>query len=275
MNTKKILVTSIILNILQVIFIVITIALIRNDYHHYISTIIVLGIALSIANISIIVISYIYLQKNQYKSLLQSMKDLEELNLTLRAQRHDYLNQMQVVYGLLDMDEYQDAKEYMNSIFKEITKVSKALKTSEPAINALLQAKLQAAEKEGIDLYLDIMTDLKGLKIEPWELCKVLANIIDNAITALANQKEGQDKEIYIRMEQIEESYRFEIANNGPKITEGQQKLVFNQGYTTKKEAEGHGMGLYIVSNIIKEANGTIEIQSDERKTLFTIILPR
>lgn len=275
MNTKKILVTSIILNILQVIFIVITIALIRNDYHHYISTIIVLGIALSIANISIIVISYIYLQKNQYKSLLQSMKDLEELNLTLRAQRHDYLNQMQVVYGLLDMDEYQDAKEYMNSIFKEITKVSKALKTSEPAINALLQAKLQAAEKEGIDLYLDIMTDLKGLKIEPWELCKVLANIIDNAITALANQKEGQDREIYIRMEQIEESYRFEIANNGPKITEGQQKLVFNQGYTTKKEAEGHGMGLYIVSNIIKEANGTIEIQSDERKTLFTIILPR
>ncbi|MBP3888508.1 MAG: Spo0B domain-containing protein [Cellulosilyticum sp.] len=275
MNTKKILVTSIILNILQVIFIVIAIALVRNDYHHCISTIIVLGIALSIANISITVISYIYLQKNQYKSLLQSMKDLEELNLTLRTQRHDYLNQMQVVYGLLDMDEYQDAKEYMNSIFKEITKVSKALKTSEPAINALLQAKLQAAEKEGIDLYLDIMTDLKGLKIEPWELCKVLANIIDNAITALANQKEGQDREIHIRMEQTEESYRFEIANNGPKITEGQQKLVFNQGYTTKKEAEGHGMGLYIVSNIIKEANGTLEIQSDERKTLFTIILPK
>ncbi len=273
MNTKKILITSIVLNILQVIFIVIAILLVSNDYHNYISTIIVGGTILCLANISITVISYIDLQKNRYKSLLQSMKDLEELNLTLRAQRHDYLNQMQVVYGLLDMDEYQDAKEYMNSVFKEITKVSKALKTSEPAINALLQAKLQVAEREGIDLYLDIRTDLKGLRIEPWELCKVLANIIDNAITALKEQ-EGE-KEICIRMEQTEAVYRFEVMNNGPQISESQQKLIFNQGYTTKRETEGHGMGLYIVANIIKEADGTLEVLSTKGQTVFTIILPR
>lgn len=271
MNTKKILIASIILNILQVIFIIIAIALVNHNYHDYISTVIGAVIVLSLTNMSITVMSYIYLQKNHYKNLLQSMKDLEQLNLTLREQRHDYLNQMQVVYGLLDMDEYVDAKEYMKSIFKEITKVSKALKTGQPAVNALLQAKLQVAERKEIDLYLDIRTDLKGLKIEPWELCKVLANIIDNAMTALENQEE---KEIHICMEETPDEYRFEIANNGPHIPEDQQKLIFNQGYTNKKE-EGHGMGLYIVSNIVKEADGTVEINSDEGQTLFTVRLPR
>lgn len=96
---------------------------------------------------------------------------------------------MQVVHGLLELEEYEEAKVYMNSVFKEIMKVSKALKTAQPAVNALLQAKLQIAEERGIDMYLEIKSDLKALQIEPWELCKVLANIIDNAMTALVSER--------------------------------------------------------------------------------------
>ena len=272
MNTKKILVTSIVVNILQVLFIIVTIGLAKEEYHTYIGSILIGVGCLSITNITMTIVSYIDLQKNKYKGLLASMKDLEELNLTLRAQRHDYLNQIQVVYGLLDMEEYEEAKRYMNSVFKEITKVSRALKTAQPAVNALLQAKLQMAEKQEIDMYLDIRSDLKGLIIEPWELCKVLANIIDNAITALKQQT--KEREIHVKIEQTETSYRFEISNNGPKIPEKEHKLIFNQGYTTKEEI-GHGMGLYIVKNIIKEANGTLDMESNEMHTCFTIQLPR
>ena len=272
MNAKKILWTSIVLNILQVIFVVVMIVLVDKARSNYAMPMIGGIILVSVANVLVTAISYIYLQKKQYKHLLTSMKELEELNLTLRAQRHDYLNQIQVVYGLLDMDEYEDAKTYMHSVFKEITKVSRALKTAQPAINALLQAKLQVAERQGIDLYLDVRTDLKALQIEPWELCKALANIIDNAMTALKDQEE--DKEVHIHIEQTEKAYIFKISNNGPQIPLNQRKVIFNQGYTTKKES-GHGMGLYIVKSIINEANGTLELESDEIQTCFTIYLPR
>jgi len=271
MNTRKILVTSIILNIAQILLIIVTIGLARYDVDYGRGIIFGL-VCLSIANMIITAVSYIRLQKTQYQNLVSSMKDLEQLNLTLRAQRHDYLNQMQVVYGLLDMEEFEEAKDYMDSVFKEITKVSRALKTAEPAINALLQAKLQMAEKESIDLYLDIRTDLKNLMIEPWELCKVLANIIDNAITVL--KKQDGEKKIHITIKQNQSSYSFIITNNGPKIEEAELRLIFNQGYTTKKET-GHGMGLYIVQNIIKEANGILELVSDEKQTCFTVNLPK
>ena len=70
------------------------------------------------------------------------MKNLENLNLKLRAQRHDYMNHLQVIYGLLELGEYEDAREYMEPVFKDITRVTRAMKTSQPAVNALLQAKI-------------------------------------------------------------------------------------------------------------------------------------
>ena len=71
---------------------------------------------------------------------------------------------------------------------------------SQPAVNALLQAKLEAAERLGIDLYLEVATQLAELPMEPWELCKVLANLIDNAMTAV----EHLDGEKSIRLEMRE-----------------------------------------------------------------------
>jgi len=209
---------------------------------------------------------------NQYYNvgIEETIKNLEELNTTLRTQRHDYINHMQIVYGLLELDEYQDAKEYLEPVFVDIMKVSKALKTSKPALNALLQAKMETARKDNIDMFLAVTSDLRNIKIEQWELCKVLANLIDNAITAV-NQNE-KDRTIHIEIGEDMHNYRFCIQNNGPVIPESQQELIFKKGYSTKKE-EGHGLGLMIINQILDNNNGTIELQSSEGKTSFTVLI--
>ena len=63
-------------------------------------------------------------------------------------------------------------------------KTGKALKTSKPAINALLKAKMGEAEGKSIDVYVEVKSDLKELHVADWEVCKVLSNLIDNAMTA-------------------------------------------------------------------------------------------
>lgn len=209
--------------------------------------------------------------KYQEQSYRESMQNLEELNLKLRSQRHDYLNHIQVIYGLMELGEYEDAKKYMEPVFKDICKVTRALKTSQPAVNALLQAKMESAEKKGIDMYVEVSTPLKEMKLEPWELCKILANLIDNADTALA-EKEGE-KKITVEILQEKENYLFRVRNNGPQIPEPLQEMIFRQGFTTKKE-EGHGMGLAIVADIVKEAKGTVTLHSDEKETCFEVRLP-
>lgn len=211
---------------------------------------------------------------SRYKNInmIESLQNLESLNTTLRAQRHDYLNHFQVIYGLMELGDYEEAKSYLDPVFKDIMKVSKALKTSQPAVNALLQAKMKVAEQKEIDFFLEVRSDLKNISIEPWNLCKVLANIIDNSITALSELE--KDRNLYLEIGEDVKSYTFCIYNNGPVIPEGQLADIFKQGFTTKKE-QGHGMGLYIVDKIMKESGGTVSVSSDAAKTSFEIVLPK
>lgn len=235
-----------------------------------ISLYVVVGLAL--INSLVTIVSVVYGNRLRNNNLIEAMKNLEELNTTLRVQRHDYLNHLQVVYGLIELEEYEEAKKYMEPVFNDIIKVSRALKTTKPAINALLQAKLEAADKNKVHMTLNVKTDLKHLKIEPWELCKVLANIIDNGITALLLK--SNERHLIVDIKEEGECYLFMISNNGPIIASNQLEQIFKPGYTTKEGAD-HGMGLYIVEKIIESSGGTINVTSSEEKTSFYIQLPK
>lgn len=202
----------------------------------------------------------------------ETIHNLEELNTKLKTQRHDYLNHMQIVYGLLELDEYEDAKEYMQPVYQDILKVSKALKTSMPALNALLRAKMETANQNNIDFYLEVGSDLSKIKIEQWELCKVVANIIDNAVSAVL-LNEGK-RCIYVTISEDIQYYKFSIQNNGPEIPESMHQLIFKKGYTTKQE-DGHGFGLMIIKQILENNHGEITLESDKEKTIFNVLIKK
>lgn len=272
MSIKKLVGTLLTLNILQfLIGLIIWIGMgssLLGQVNHYIF----LTMGMMLFNSFITILGLYFAGKYKNVNMVESIHDLEELNTTLRAQRHDYLNHIQVVYGLLELNEYEEAKKYLNPVFKDIMKVSKALKTAQPAVNALLQSKMQAAQQNNIDLYLEVRSDLKHITMEPWNLCKILANIIDNAITALSVVE--KNKSIHIEIGETPDRYNFVIYNNGPQIPDGILGDIFKQGVTTKQE-KGHGMGLYIVDKIVREEGGTVQVMSNSNRTGFTVTLPK
>lgn len=208
--------------------------------------------------------------RGRYDSLVESCGQMQKLNSELRSQRHDYLNHMQVVYGMVELEEYGELHDYLEPIYRDMMKVGKAIRTSVPAINALLMAKMGEAEAAGIDFYVEVKSDLGHLRMEPWELCKVLSNLIDNAITALSAQE--TDRKIMMEINEDREYYLFSVSDNGPPIPKDRQAAVFKPGFTTKQEP-GHGMGLFIVSNVLRRNGGSILLKSDESETVFTVRL--
>lgn len=225
--------------------------------------------AVGILLICILAILGMYMKlKNSYDTLFESFRNLEELNSTLRVQRHDYLNHLQVVYGMTELQEYDELKKYLEPVYKDMMKTGKALKTSKPALNALLKAKSGEAESEHIDMYVEVKSDLKELNVPDWELCRILSNIIENGMTALKELPE--DRKLSLDITESREEYIFSIANNGPQIEKDIQNEIFRRGFTTKKE-KGHGMGLYIVSSTLKAYGGSIQVHSDEEETVFEI----
>lgn len=195
---------------------------------------------------------------------------LSKLNLTLRAQRHDFMNHLQVVFGLIELEEYAEAKDYIETVYGDIQKVGRALKTAIPAVNALLAAKLNDCTERGIRTELDMRSAWQGNPVSDWEMCRVLGNLIDNAMEAL---KGVGDPCISIHTGEDLHAFTFTIANNGPRIAPENLLKIFQQGFTTK--SAGHGMGLSIVRDILEDHGGEIRVESDETSTRFTGIVPK
>ena len=231
---------------------------------------VMMGIIL-LCSLAVIIMATI-LDRFFVRNMEESLENLSELNHRLRQQRHEYLNEMQVVYGLLELGEAEEAYRFLKPVYQDIAKTGRSLKTSLPAVNALLQNKAGRAEEMGIQFYLEVSSSLSGIPVEAWSLCKGLGNLIDNAMTAV-EPMEGE-KTVHVILSENPKEYELCVWNNGPVIEEGLREKIFRNGYTSKKE-EGHGFGLGIVSGIVKEAKGKILVDSVPGKTSFTVLLPR
>ncbi|MBR4039457.1 MAG: Spo0B domain-containing protein [Clostridia bacterium] len=209
------------------------------------------------------------------RELEQAYGQLEDLNREMRAQRHDFLNHLQVVYSLIEMNEPGEAMAYMDRIYGDMQRVSRMLRTACPAVNALIQAKLAEADERGAQLKLSIAAKWDDELMPAWEICRVLSNLIDNALDAAcsAEHPEGEKPTVELVLGEDLRSWFFSVRNNGPAISEKARARMFEPGFTTK--ATGQGMGLYIVSQTVVSLGGQIAVESREGDTVFSGFVPR
>lgn len=211
---------------------------------------------------------------NQLDDMDDTIDAMSQFNNTLRAQRHDFLNHLQVVYSLIEMEEYGEANDYIEQVYGKITAVSRVMKTANPAVNALLQVKVAACEKAGVPVEVSITSKWEALEatMPDWEMCKVLSNLIDNAIDAMENVPQA-GRRLSIALGENVKQYTFRVENTGEMIPEDIRERIFIPGFTTK--GDGHGMGLHIVRRTLKEREGDITVQSDVQKTVFAGYVPK
>ena len=268
------------LNFMQiaVIFGICLLGFLREDITlgqaEYIYLLLIGGISVAGSVLTICLAAPIAKLERKMEMLGESLDGINALNNDLRAQRHDFLNHLQVVYSLIELKDYSSAHQYIETVYTDIQKVSRILKTAHPAVNAILQAKADMCEKRGIAVTLDITTALGDLRIPSWEFCRVLGNIIDNAIYALEKSQPRAERRVSISLREDLHHHYFEIANNGPAIPETQLKHIFEPGFTTKK-LDGQGMGLSICREIMSESHGTLTVNSTAERTAFIGVIPR
>lgn len=106
-------------------------------------------------------------------------------------------------------------------------------------------------------------------------LLSVFRNLFTNAVEA------NSDGNILLRFAQrVEnETYVFEITDNGPGILKENIDQIFNPGFSTKINFQtgeiSRGLGLNLVEDIVKnQFQGTIRVESRPGKTTFVITIP-
>ena len=209
------------------------------------------------------------------QELEEAYVQLEDLNREMRAQRHDFMNHIQVVYSLIEMNEPGEAMAYMDKIYGDMQRVSRMMRTACPAVNALIQAKVVEASQRGAELKLSIAAKWDDPLMPAWEICRVLANLIDNALDAAtgAELPAGEKTTVELVLGEDLRSWFFSVRNNGPAIPEKARVKIFEPGFTTKKT--GQGMGLFIVNQTVTEMGGRITVESHDGDTVFSGFVPR
>lgn len=99
-----------------------------------------------------------------------------------------------------------------------------------------------------------------------------LMNLIFNAMESMPG---GGAITIQGKMEKTPDKIRLSITDTGQGIAQEDLTRIFEPFYSTKHAGKGVGLGLSMVYGIIREHNGTIEVDSHPgRGTTFTMTLP-
>ena len=277
-NIRKAVTYVIVINALQVLAVVaLAVYILYDGVNHTLNG--PLGAAVVLMLAAVVSAGAVMDIKEAYKAGKMSVKlsglnetvtQMSDLNIALRAQRHDFLNHLQVVYSLIEMREFEEANKYIEQVYGDIQSVSQALKTACAPVNALLRAKMAEAEQRGIRVELSVHAVWDSLPIASWEMCRMLSNLIDNAMDAMS---ETRNPTLLITLCEDVKSVSFEVKNNGPMIPEKLCSSIFEAGFSGK--GEGRGMGLYIARETMRSCQGDLTVESTPDFTAFRGCVPK
>jgi signal transduction histidine kinase len=127
--------------------------------------------------------------------------------------------------------------------------------------------------KHGFEVKREFAGNLPKIPANGSELNQIWTNLIDNAISAMNSQNNGQ-KVLTVRTVQEPGDVLVEFIDNGPGIPAEIRGRIFEPFFTTKPVGEGTGLGLDIVHRIIHGHQGSINVDSRPGRTSFQVRLP-
>jgi PAS domain S-box-containing protein len=211
---------------------------------------------------------------HQWKQPLSSIAATNE-SIFLKAQLGT-LNQDTLTASSRKIKEY--VKYLSNTIddFRGFYKEDKKLKlvAVQKVITNTLKIVDNTITSNNISLILSYQTPCI-LRVYENELQQALLCFISNSIDVL-KEKDSDKLEIIIStyLNQQNKELFISIEDNGGGIPDSIIDKIFDPYFSTKKEKNGTGLGLYMAKTILDRINGKIEVKNTKEGAIFTIILP-
>lgn len=213
--------------------------------------------------------------KTELKNLINTISEVRAYSEGLRAQTHEYTNKLYLISGLLQLERYKDAFDFIQkeSITYQHRNQILFNQIHDANVQAILLGKLGKASEKKITLEIDPDSHVDPLpsNIEVTDIITIIGNLIDNAFDAVTNQ---QSKKVLFSITGFGNDIIIEVTDNGKGLSEEQIDTIFTLGYSSK--GENRGYGLFNVKRIVESLRGTIEVHNDKSGgAIFTVYLPK
>lgn len=197
---------------------------------------------------------YLDAQKNHYERMKQIETDTRKF-------RHDIVNHINILQGLIMDRKYELAEEYLGEINVNMNKIQPIIRTGSDIVDAIVHEKYEKARENQIHFELTGVFPDK-LLISNYDICTILANALDNAIEAC--QKVEGNRYIRIEIRSHQAMLHMIICNS----MQGVVSLA-----TTKRNKQYHGYGLNNLKECVERNQGQVEIRHADREFVLDIIV--
>ncbi|MDU2063600.1 MAG: DcuS/MalK family sensor histidine kinase [Sporomusaceae bacterium] len=207
----------------------------------------------------------------EMKELADELTGIRTYTEALRAQAHEFMNKLHVVWGLVKLECYSEATDYIRSIVSHAETEAEFVisRIKNPAVAGLLIAKFSTMREAGTSLCIDPESTLaEKTCLVNAELITILGNLLDNAIEAVRFQDK---REVHLFLQGDETELMLEICDSGQGIEADVSQQIFDWGFSTK--GGQRGVGLFLVDEIVKKYNGVLEFANTDFGCVFTVHL--
>ncbi|MBW6411751.1 ATP-binding protein [Clostridium weizhouense] len=215
------------------------------------------------------------IDKNNISKIAKEITGVDQVVKNLRANVHEFKNNLYVILGLLQLKKYNDAEEYILKIRQiQNSNSHKFSSIDDYYVRALLLSRELVSKERKIEF---ILTEESFLFenhkiIDSLDLITIIGNLIENAFEA-CSQIHKNDMFVKISLYEDEEVIEIQVEDNGIEINEKIKENIFEEGISSK--GDQRGTGLYLVKNRVELYNGRIEIDEFRNSKVFVITISK
>ena len=176
--------------------------------------------------------------KTEVTRMAEELTGIKKMAWSLRAQNHEFMNKLHTISGLIQLEEYNEALQFISDAAKTRNNISEILTKNikDVALSALLLSKYNKAEEFRVKLKID--EDSRLMKLTEYmtseEMVSLVGNLIENSLDEVKNDGTG---EIYIKIIEKEDVLYIKVKDNGPGIPKQYWDKIYEQGFYNKRRS--------------------------------------
>lgn len=192
---------------------------------------------------------------------LNYFSELKENETELRKIKHDISGCLETMKEIIYTEkDTEKAQHFFDELSMTLGNITTGFYCKNSLINAIIISKSKICDKQGIRLNAEIKIP-EALNISDTDICRILVNMLDNAIEA--NEKEDKNK--FIDLSIKENDGFIYLSTRNPFSGE-------NIGSTTKENKKEHGYGLRILNDFAQKYDGYFKTES-QSNTLSSLVV--
>lgn len=205
------------------------------------------------------------IERFQSELIEKQVREIQNMYRQVRGWRHDYRNHINNMKIQLSQENYSGLSDYLNELADDLDTVDTVIKTGNVMADAILNSKLNVAEKMNIRLNVKANVP-EALPMSDVELCSVLGNMLDNAVEACGTLPE-EERFMRVYIGKLKGQLYLSVQNSAGKVRKSKNT------YLSTKEGE-HGYGLFRIDRVAKKYGGYVNRQNEDGVFATEIMIP-